>query len=78
MANEKLLTALYEKMAAEQAQYRQRLLGQPPGEILNHAYEDVCCKGEFQSLIQHDCGSLVVNGQAVVGKEENEYFQAFS
>ncbi len=41
-------------------------------------YEDVCCKGEFQSLIQHDCGSLVVNGQAVVGKEENEYFQAFS
>jgi len=39
MANEKLLTALYEKMAAEQAQYRQWLLGQPPGEILNHAYE---------------------------------------
>ncbi len=35
MANEKLLTALYEKMAAEQAQYRQWLLGQPPGEILN-------------------------------------------
>ncbi len=27
MANEKLLTGLYEKMAAEQAQYRQWLLG---------------------------------------------------
>jgi len=39
MANEKLLTALYEKMSAEQAQYRQWLLGQPPGEILDHAYE---------------------------------------
>lgn len=39
MANEKLLTELYEKMSAEQAQYRQWLLGQPPGEILNHAYE---------------------------------------
>lgn len=39
MTNEQLLTALYEKMAAEQAQYRQWLLGQPPGEILNHAYE---------------------------------------
>ncbi len=37
MANEKLLTALYEKMAAEQTQYRQWLLGQPPGEILNRA-----------------------------------------
>lgn len=39
MANEKLLAALYEKMSAEQAQYRQWLLGQPPSEILNHAYE---------------------------------------
>ncbi len=28
MANEKLLTALYEKMAAEQAQYQNWLLGQ--------------------------------------------------
>ncbi len=33
------LTALYEKMAAEQLRYRQRLLGQPSDEILNHAYE---------------------------------------
>ncbi len=32
MANEKLLTALYKKMSAEQAQYRQWLLGQPPDE----------------------------------------------
>ncbi len=39
MANEKLLTALYERMAAEQARYRQWPLGQPPGESLNRAYE---------------------------------------
>ncbi len=41
MANEKLLTALYEKMAAKQARYRQWLLGQPPGEILNRTKEKV-------------------------------------
>lgn len=32
-------TALYEKMAAEQDQYRDWLKSQPPEEILNHAYE---------------------------------------
>ncbi len=34
-----LNTALYEKMAAEQDQYRDWLKRQPPEEILNHAYE---------------------------------------
>ena len=34
-----LNTALYEKMAAEQEQYRDWLKGQPPEEILHHAYE---------------------------------------
>ncbi len=78
MNKEELNQALYGKMSKEQDSFRSWLLEQPPEEILNHTSEDVCCKGEFQSLIQHDCGSLVVNGQAVVGKEENEYFQAFS
>lgn len=32
-------TALYEKMAAEQKVFRDWLKGQPPEEILNHAYE---------------------------------------
>lgn len=32
-------TALYEKMAAEQDKFRDWLKGQPPEEILNHAYE---------------------------------------
>lgn len=34
-----LNTALYEKMAAEQDTFRDWLKGQPPEEILNHAYE---------------------------------------
>lgn len=32
MSNEQLLTALYEKMAAEKVQYRQWLLGQWEGQ----------------------------------------------
>ena len=32
-------TVLYEKMAAEQDKFRDWLKGQPPEEILNHAYE---------------------------------------
>ena len=40
MANtEELLNKLYQRMSAEQEQYRNRLLGLPPDEILNHAAE---------------------------------------
>ena len=39
MDAEKLNQALYEKMAAEQEQYRLVLLGQTPEEVLNHAAE---------------------------------------
>ena len=39
MDAEKLNTALYEKMAAEQESYRSWLLDQPPEEIINHAFE---------------------------------------
>ena len=37
MANPDLLNKLYQWMATEQEQYRKWLLGQPPGDILNHA-----------------------------------------
>ena len=49
MDAEKLNQALYEKMAAEQEQFRQGLLDRTPEAILDHAFEDVWCKGEFQS-----------------------------
>ena len=39
MTNEQLNTALYEKMAAEQAAYRDWLLKQKPEDILDHTYE---------------------------------------
>lgn len=39
MANEDLNTQLYDKMKAEQDQYRDWLLSQSPEEILKHTYE---------------------------------------
>ena len=39
MANPDLLTKLYQRMSAEQEQYRNWLLGQPPGAILDRATE---------------------------------------
>ena len=48
MDAEKLNQALYEKMSAEQEEFRNDLLNQPPEEILKQASEDVCCKGGFQ------------------------------
>ena len=40
MTPEEMNTQLYEKLAAEQAKHRDWLMGQPPEEILNHAYEN--------------------------------------
>ena len=39
MTNKELNTKLYEKMSAQQDEYRSWLLRQPPEEILNHTYE---------------------------------------
>ena len=39
MTGEELCTKLYQCMTAEQEHYRNWLLGQPPGEILDHAAE---------------------------------------
>ena len=55
MDAEKLNQALYEKMSAEQAQYRDWLLSQSPEEILNHTYsytmqEDILMEMEELSL----------------------------
>ena len=50
MANTNLIDELYQRMSAEQEQYRKWLLGQPPDGILDCAAEDVCCKGEFQNF----------------------------
>ena len=45
MTLDQLNTELYQKMFAEQEKYKTWLLSQTPEVMLNHAYEDVCCKG---------------------------------
>ena len=54
MTNEELNTRLYEKMFAEQEQFRDWLLSQPPAEILNHAYEYTMREDILMSLEYHD------------------------
>lgn len=54
MTNEKLNTALYHKMFAEQDKYRTWLLTQPPEEILNHAYEYTTREDILLSLEYND------------------------
>ena len=53
MTNEELNTRLYEKMFAEQEQFRDWLLSQPPAEILNHAYEYTVREDILMSLEYH-------------------------
>ena len=66
MTNEELNTALYEKMFAEQQQYREWLINQPPGEILNHCYEytvreDIVLALEYHDLSDKQCKALLTS-----------------
>ena len=54
MTNEEHNTALYQKMFAEQESFRDWLKGQPPEEILNHAYEYTIREDILLSLEYHD------------------------
>ena len=54
MTNEERNTALYEKMFAEQEKFRDWLKGQPPEEVLNHAYEYTIREDILMSLEYHD------------------------
>ena len=64
MAPEEMNTQLYEKLAAEQAKYRDWLMGQPPEEILNHAYEyavreDILAAAELMDMPQAQAAALL-------------------
>lgn len=66
MDNEKLNTALYEKMFAEQEKFRDWLLTQPPEEILNHTYtytirEDVLMSLEYNELTDAQASALLAS-----------------
>ena len=54
MTNEELNTALYKKAFAEQEQYREWLLSQPPNEILNHCYEYTVREDIVLALEEYD------------------------
>ena len=54
MTNQEWNTTLYKQMFAEQEQFRDWLLAQPPQEILNHAYEYVMREDILLSLEHND------------------------
>ena len=54
MTNIMLNTQLYQKMFAEQEQFKAELMQLPPGEILKQAYEYVCREDILPSLEYND------------------------
>lgn len=66
MTNEELNTALYEKMFAEQQDFKGWLVKQPPEEILNHAYEyvireDIVIEMEYLDLSDDEARALLAD-----------------
>ena len=59
-AEEEGLTALYERLSQED---------KLDGESNSIANQEILCRGWFLPPNTYDCGSFVVNGTAVVGKE---------
>ncbi len=61
-AQEEGITALYERLSQED---------KLDGESNSIANQELLCRGWFLPPNTYDCGSFVVNGTAVVGKEQN-------
>ena len=59
MRNEKI-TPLYERLSRDD---------ELQGESNSISHQELLCKGWFLPPNTYDCGSFVVNGTAVVGKE---------
>ena len=66
-AEEEGLTALYERLSQED---------KLDGESNSIANQELICKGWFLPPNTYDCGSFVVNGTAVVGKESKHLITA--
>ena len=66
-AEEEGLTALYERLSQED---------KLDGESNSIANQELICKGWFLPPNTYDCGSFVVNGTAVVGKEPKHLITA--
>lgn len=70
MNNEKLNTALYKKMFAEQDSYRSWLIEQPPEVILDKAYEyaareDLLLSLEYNDLSDKEAQALLDSNDAI-------------
>ena len=66
MTDAELNTVLYKKMFAEQEQFEDWLLSQPPREILNHAYEytvreDILLSLEYNDLTDSQAAALLLS-----------------
>ena len=61
-ANQNLITALYPRLSHED---------ELQGESNSISNQELLCRGWFLPPNTYDCGSFVVNGTAVVGKEQN-------
>ena len=59
-ATQNLITALYPRLSHED---------ESQGESNSISNQELICKGWFLPPNTYDCGSFVVNGTAVVGKE---------
>lgn len=75
MTNEELNTRLYEKMFAEQEQFRDWLLSQPAAEILNHAYEYTVRQDILMSLEYHDLEDSQARALLKSGKPLKQIFE---
>lgn len=75
MTNEELNSKLYEKMFAEQEQFRDWLLSQPPAEILNHAYEYTVREDILMSLEYHDLEDGQARALLKSGKPLKQVFE---
>ena len=75
MTNEELNTRLYEKMFAEQEQFRDWLLSQPAAEILNHAYEYTVREDILMSLEYHDLEDSQARALLKSGKPLKQVFE---
>ena len=75
MTNEELNTRLYEKMFAEQEQFRDWLVSQPAAEILNHAYEYTVREDILMSLEYHDLEDSQARALLKSGKPLKQIFE---
>lgn len=75
MTNEELNSKLYEKMFAEQEQFRDWLLSQPAAEILNHAYEYTVREDILMSLEYHDLEDSQARALLKSGKPLKQIFE---